>query len=273
MEASKAGMILEAIKYLSTPCRPEFRKLGYLHEIVGLQAREKRQHQRWEPHHRKCQDLIRRAVELCPYRRRVIVLGSGLLEDIPLEYLHERFNEIVLVDVIHLKEVRQRVALFPKVQLFEEDISGLALPLAAMKRKPRALPEPHAVIPELNHETDLIISANLLSQLCLVPLNYAVAKFSFSDEEYIEWCRLIIQDHVNVLLASGARVCLISDLVHVESSRQGKEIRREDMLFGISLPDAAVLWDWELAPLGEVSHSHSVSAVVSGFVNFPYPGE
>lgn len=266
-------MIIEAFKYLTTPCRPEFRKLGYLHEIVGLQAREKRQHTPWQAHHRQCQELIRRAVELCPFRRRVIVLGSGLLEDIPLDYLHQQFEEIVLVDVVHLKEVRQKMSAYPNVCLVEEDISGLALPLAGMDRKSRSLPEPISVIPELNQQTDLVVSANLLSQLCIVPLNYAVPRFRFSDAEYIEWCRQIIQSHIDSLLESGARVCLFSDLVHVEINRLGEEIRREDMLFGIALADAAWIWDWELAPLGEVSRHYRVTAVVGGFVNFPYPGE
>jgi len=266
-------MILEAIKYLTTPCRPEFRKLGYLHEIVGLQAREKRQHKLWEPHHRQCRELIRRAADLCPFRRRVIVLGSGLLEDIPLDYLHRQFEEVVLVDVIHLKEVRQQVADYPNVHLLEQDISGLALPLAGMRRGAQGLPKPEAVIPQLNEQTDLVVSANLLSQLCIAPLNYAVSRFGFSDQEYIEWCRQIIQAHLNSLLESGARVCLITDLVHVETDRRGEEIRRDDMLFGVTLPDAAWLWDWELAPLGELSRRYRVTAVVSGFVNFPYPGE
>jgi hypothetical protein len=213
------------------------------------------------------------AAQGCPFRRRVIVLGSGLLEDIPLDYLQEQFEEVFLVDVVHLREVRQQAAAYPGVRLIEQDISGLARPLLAMNRRSTELPEPRAVIPQLNAETDLVISANMLSQLCIVPLNYAVERFSFSDDAYIEWCQQIIHSHIDSLLGSGARVCLITDLVHVETDRRGREIRREDMLFGVSLPDAAWLWDWELAPLGEVSRNYGVTAVVSGFVNFPYPGE
>jgi hypothetical protein len=200
-------------------------------------------------------------------------LGSGILADIPLGYLSSHFQEVILVDAIHLKDVRRRIRDYPNIQLVEADISGLARPLAAMRRGAAALPQPRAVIPQLDQATDLVISANLLSQLCIAPLNYAVPRFAFTDAEYIEWCRLIIQEHLNVLLESGARVCLITDLVHVETDRQGVEIKREDMLFGVSLPDAAWLWEWELAPLGEVSRQYRVFAVVSGFVNFPYPGE
>lgn len=266
-------MLFEAYKYLTSECRPEFRKLGYLHEMVGLLARERRLHRLWRPHHQQCQDLIRQAAELCPFHRRVVVLGSGLLEDLPLDYLVERFEQVVLVDVIHLAEVRQRLAEYPSVQLIEEDISGLSASLLAMRRGDEVLPEPRGVIPGLSEDTDLVVSANLLSQLSLVPLNYVLDRFDFSNQECIDWCQAIIQDHLNRLMACPCRVCLITDLVHVQTNRLGEELRREDMLFGVLLPDAAWLWDWELAPFGELPGRKRVSAVVSGFVNFPYPGE
>lgn len=266
-------MILEAIEYLRTPCKPEFRKLGYLHELIALQAREKRLKQQWLPHHEQCKALIRRSALLCQRRRRVIVLGSGILADIPLDFLSGNFEDVVLVDVIHLNGVRRQVEHYANVRLVEADISGLAQPLLAMQRRADALPEPKPMIPQLDEDTDLVISANLLSQLCIAPLNYAVPRFHFSDEQYIQWSREIIQGHLDLLLACKARVCLITDLVHVETDRRGEEIKREDMLFGVTLPDAAWLWDWHMAPYGEVSRRIQVSAIVSGFINFPYPGE
>ena len=266
-------MILEAIEYLRTPCKPEFRKLGYLHELIALQAREKRLHKQWSPHHEQCRDLIRQAALMCQSHRKVIVLGSGLLADTPLGFLSAHFEDVVLVDVIHLKHVRRQARDYPNIQLVEADISGLAQPLLAMKRRVAALPESRADIPQLDENTDLVISANLLSQLCIAPLNYAVPRFGFTNEQYIEWCRGIIQAHLDALLGSGARVCLITDLVHVEIDRRGEEVKREDMLFGLTLPDAAWLWEWQLAPYGEISRKFKVSAVVSGFINFPYPGQ
>lgn len=266
-------MLSETLEYLRTPCRREFRRLGYLYEAVALQARYRRLHRLWSPHLDRCHELIRKASALCAQRRQVIVLGSGVLADVPLDYLSTHFRQVVLVDTVHLKSVRSRIDAYSNVRLIEADINGLAEKLVAMKRGSSGLPEPEAVIPGLDAQTDLIVSANLLSQLCIGPLHYAVPRFRFSDEQYIEWCRRIIDDHIGALIASGARVCLITDLVHVENDRHGREIKREDMLFGASLPDGAWIWEWKLAPIGEVSRQYSVTAVVNGFVNFPYPGE
>ncbi|MBD3671220.1 MAG: hypothetical protein HUJ29_10635 [Gammaproteobacteria bacterium] len=266
-------MILEALQYIRTPCRAEFRKLGFLHEAIALQARHKRLHSLWGPHLERCKELIRKASRLCPQHRQVIVLGSGILSEIPLDFLARQFKQVVLVDAVHLNAVHDQVAGYGNVEMIESDITGLAVQLVAMKRRDRELPTPQPSIPGLCEETDLVISANLLSQLCVGPLHYAVPRFGFSNEQYIEWCRDIIDGHIGVLFESGIRTCLITDLVHVERDREGRELKREDMLFGSALPDGAWIWEWKLAPVGEVSRRYSVTAVVNGFVNFPYPGE
>ena len=118
---------------------------------------------------------------------------------------------------------------------------------------------------------DLIVSANLLSQIYVGPLNFAVSRTRFRDKDYIDWCQMIINSHMKSLLDSECRVCLITDSMHEEINLHGEVIQREDVLFGIKLPDSAWHWDWELAPVGEISRNYSVNADVSGFINFPLP--
>ncbi len=39
-------------------------------------------------------------------KRTAVVLGSGLLRDVPIEELSENFDTVVLVDLVHLASVR-----------------------------------------------------------------------------------------------------------------------------------------------------------------------
>jgi len=264
-------MFIEAFRYLTTNCKSEFRRLGYLHESIALEARYRRLHDAWRDHAKKCQELIRLAVEQCESRRKLVVLGSGILAELPLEFLCQQFERVVLVDVVHVRSVHKQVAEFENVTLVEADISGLSAELLSLNKQSKVLPESRAFIPELDDTVDLIISANLLSQIYVGPLNFSVSRSRFSDEELIAWCQTIINAHMQSLLDSGCRVCLITDTVHEEINRNGDVLRREDVLFGVKLPDSAWHWDWQLAPLGEISPHYSVNADVSGFINFPLP--
>lgn len=264
-------MFVEAFKYLTTTCKPEFRRLGYLHESVALEARYRRLHEAWEEHVKACQHLIQLAVAQCESKRKVIVLGSGILAEVPLEFLSTQFTTVVLVDVVHVNSVRKRASVYANVELVEADISGLSSVLPSLNKRSSSLPEPEPYIPSLDDSVDLIVSANLLSQLYVGPLNYAVSKTRLADDDYIQWCQTIINAHLQSLLDSGCRICLVTDTVHEEINRNGVVIHCEDVLFGVKLPDSAWHWDWQLAPMGEISVNYSVKADVSGFINFPLP--
>jgi len=264
-------MFSEALKYITTDCKSEFRRLGYLHESIALEARHHRLHAAWDGHIQKCQSLIKLAVEKCEVRRKVVVLGSGILAEIPLVYLCSEFDSVVLVDLVHVKSVRKRVTEFSNIELVEADITGMSTALLKLNRQSESLPEPRSYIPCMDESVDLIISANLLSQIYVGPLNFAVSRTRFRDKDYIDWCQMIINSHMKSLLDSECRVCLITDSMHEEINLHGEVIQREDVLFGIKLPDSAWHWDWELAPVGEISRNYSVNADVSGFINFPLP--
>lgn len=264
-------MFVEAFKYITTDCRPEFRRLGYLHESIALESRYRRLHGAWEGHIQQCHKLIRLAVDQCKTRRKLVVLGSGLLAEIPLAYLCKKFSTVVLVDVVHMNSVRKQVAVFDNIELIEADVTGLSSALLKLNKYSESLPHPEPYIPSMDDTVDLIISANLLSQIYLGPLNFAVPRTRLSDDVFIEWCQTIINAHMQSLIDSGCRVCLITDNLHEEKNRNGETIKSEDVLFGVKLPDSAWNWDWQLAPLGEISKNYFVSADVTGYINFPLP--
>src|SRR4051794_1867981 len=109
-------MLLKLLQYAVTPCPWYVRRMGYLGELLGIKARYARCRAAWEPHLQNTRTIITRAAAKCAQRRKAVVLGSGLLLDVPLAELAGAFREVILVDVVHPLEVRWQRSRFPNVQ-------------------------------------------------------------------------------------------------------------------------------------------------------------
>ena len=264
-------MLTELLNYLQAEVRPEFRRLGYLRQAVALAARSRRQHTHWQEHQHQCKAVINCAMQQVSGRGKVVVLGCGLLDELPLENLCSEFVEVVLVDTVFLRQTRQRLQGFSNIRQVEEDITGLVLKLLQHRNDSGTLPEPHTIIPELISGADLVISANVVSQLPLIPLEYMVSHFDYDNDELVDWGEAIIRDHLQALAESKAHCVLITDTIHEQRNRKGEVLRREDVLYRVRLPDAAWQWDWSLAPMGEQSLRRETIAHMSAFAHFPYP--
>src|ERR1700722_10129196 len=94
-------MLAELIEYALTRSPPYARRMGYLYEATAIRARASRCGTAWAPHQERTRYLIHKAVARCKQRRKVVVLGSGPLLDVPLTELAATFGEVVLVDVVH----------------------------------------------------------------------------------------------------------------------------------------------------------------------------
>ncbi|HYD29414.1 MAG TPA: hypothetical protein VEB64_00940 [Azospirillaceae bacterium] len=232
-------MIREALGWLVTPCGPEARRLGYLSESLALAARRRRCRAAWQPHIDAAQGVVRDAVARCRGRGRVVVLGSGLLAEIPLEALAESFAEVMLVDMVHLPSVRRRARRLPNVRLVERDVTGTAEALAHGRR-----PEP-APPPLAEFAADLAVSANLLSQLPLLPLE------RLDGPGAAAFARALIEGHLDWLKRLAPVACLITDVERLTVDGQGVR-DRSDALFGVELPPGGREWLWTVAPRPEL---------------------
>lgn len=212
-------MIAEGLVYLrswsATP--PAFRR--HVAEAVGLWGRGQRQAAAWAPHIANTSGLIDTSIDDIQPRRKVAILGSGPLFDVPLEALARNFGEVLLIDQAHLSTIRKRVGRYPNVKLVWQDIApGLGF---------------LGDIPEL----DWVVSVNLASQL---------GRAAPEGEE-----RAAIERHLNDLSALPAASTLITDLDFRIFDESG-DLREEfDLMHGIKLPKSDLHWKWELAPLGE----------------------
>lgn len=260
-------MLKELYYYLSTPCRKPLRQLGYLSALIAIQARYQRVANAWQPHIKHCEALIREASEQCQQHRKVVILGSGLLLDIPLKYLSKHFTEVVLLDIAHLRVTVKHAACYGNVTLLEHDITGLSEALINYHPN-KPLPTPTAYLPLKAQQADLIISANLLSQLPLIPSQYLQKHFSIDDEILQAWQCTIISDHLRLLTEQTGQCCLISDTAHDYLNSEDILMEHHSMLHDLGLGQPDQQWRWPIAPLGELNSKQQLIATVQGFYNW-----
>jgi hypothetical protein len=112
-------------------------------------------------------------------------------------------------------------------------------------------------------EADLVVSANCLSQLGLIPADrLAVAKM---DDELASRCAHVAAlRHLAWLAArSGVRV-LVSDLARLDIAPDGRELANRTIFEGLELRPPDQSWRWDLAPIPEWSREwhriHEVGA-------------
>ncbi|GMR08513.1 MAG: hypothetical protein BMS9Abin26_1518 [Gammaproteobacteria bacterium] len=260
-------MLREAFQYLSTPCEPYARRLGYLGEIIGIGGRYSRHQVLWDEHLQHTRGVIRDAVSQCQRHRKAVVLGSGMLLDIPLEFLSDTFEKVVLVDVLHLRGSRRQWHHLNNLEFVCDDISGVARALHdAIPTSQEQLPIPQSCADLIDHDTDLLISANLLSQLPVVPCDYLQRHAGFDPALLHDWSQTIIHHHLELLANARCTTCLVTDIRHDYLDRAGKVLHQEDMLCGLQLPQSGHCWQWPLAPFGEQSNDYQVTATVCGLV-------
>ena len=163
-------MLAEWLTHLTTPCKEPYRKLGYLGELISIRHRHRRCKTAWQPHLDTCKKCITTAASKVPHTKKAVVLGSGLLLDIPIDYLAKRFETVVLVDICHLRETRKIAKTYPNIEFIEADVSGVVDSLLNWNPGTE-LSKPSTKSSFLDH-ADYVVSANLLAQLPLTPLAY-----------------------------------------------------------------------------------------------------
>ena len=231
-------LIRDGIEYLTTPFPRHLRDMGYVRELRQLAARGKRRFAEWRPHTERTRSLILEAAERCSLHDKALIVGSGLLFDIPIADLSRRFREVVLVDILHLWQVRRAVGAYSNVRLEQLDVTGVAEEMHTAARRRRTLAEPQCK-PKffLDDGFDLVVSANILSQLPVVPNGYASRwKYRSTPEQVRRFSRRLVIDHLDWLASFSGNVCLIADLERLYCDGD-KVVGREESLWGVDLPE------------------------------------
>ncbi|MCJ2133221.1 hypothetical protein MKK69_03925 [Methylobacterium sp. J-026] len=222
------------------PAPLRLRRLGYVRQSGLLHARSRRCRAAWTPHLEHARGVVAAAAAATPRRGLAVVIGSGLLDDVPLDRLATLFERVSLVDAVHPWPARLAVRRHAHVSLVTAEIgAGLAGDLA-----------------ECCAGADLIVSANLLSQIPIVPLDTYEARGRVAPSQL---GAQLIEAHLAALDAfarTAGRVCLITDTVQREEDRAGRITDSLDLMFEVALPQPEAAWDWEIAPYGEIGRHH-----------------
>ncbi|CCM74566.1 hypothetical protein [Rhizobium mesoamericanum] len=244
-------MIAEALLYAATVPATLKAHRPFIRYSVNLWSRAGRCRQQWADHEERSLNAVRRALAGLQQRRTAVVLGSGLLRDVPIEDLARTFDTVVLVDLVHLASTRLWLRLkgYSNIRLIERDLSGYD-ELAAGGQ-----PEPLAFLRTVPY-LDFVVSANLLSQIG------RGAKRRYEAEEKgampADTVAQLIEAHRSALEAVPCKICLVTDVSHAIIDRTGKVHEEADLLHGVSLSPVRASWTWPVAPLGEESTDYQI---------------
>jgi hypothetical protein len=256
-------MIRELFLYLTTPASKHAKKFGHLYEAIALGAREKRCKLFWKSHREDSQRLILKVVQTILQRKSLLILGSGPLHEIPIVELSKLFESITLVDIVHLKETKQKYRHLHNLSFIEHDITELEIKISEEKKVMNKVPTTF-----LNNHYDLVISANILSQLAYHLRNFLekMASPSLSSENLDQFSNQISQDHFLYLKSFGCPVLLITDIATYFKNSRNEKVDVQTPYMNLDLPTPVATWLWDVAPIPEYSPEISLQMKVAGFI-------
>ncbi|MBB5274692.1 hypothetical protein HNR26_000730 [Rhizobium rosettiformans] len=241
-------MILEALNYAASWPVTSAAHRPFIRSSVNLWARANRCRADWADHERRTMATILSAAEACRQRRTVVVLGSGLLRDVPVAELSRLFDTVVLVDLVHLASVRSwlTVKRFKNIRLIERDLSGLDALLAGEAVEPLSFLRQ---VPYL----DFVVSANLLSQ---IGVGAARKLEGHVDAEVL--VPQVIAAHLEGLAQVPAATCLVTDVGYTVIDRNNQTHETVDLMHGVDPGPVRDSWDWPVIPFGEESRDYKI---------------
>jgi len=253
-------MILEWLEALTTPCPRTWRRMGYLREAIAIRHRQRRCRDAWALHLEHSRQFVREHAADSGGGRKALLLGAGLVYDLPIDDLSRAFDQVLLVDLVHLRPARRAARRFANVQLVSRDLTEslddihAGKPIAA---SPTGFLDDPAV--------DFVVSLNLASQLLVIPLAWLERRGSVDEDVRADLGRRLIEAHLEYLGRFNCPVCLIADVERIHRNAAGTEVLRETPLHGVPLPAGGETWIWDIAPLGEIDGdteiSHRVAAI------------
>lgn len=252
-------MLAEALLFAVTRLISPRSRSSAVRDAIGLRARASRRHAAWAEHEARTRAAIDRAIDGVAVRRTAVVLGSGLLRDVPIDRLSSMFNNVVLVDIVHLPTVRLKVFLrrYPNVTFLTRDISGYdrlaeqsRIKLATGQEDLGVRLDPLGFLRKID-EVDLVISANVLSQIAVGAAARLRAKDGHARIMPDDAVAQLVAGHLDGLAQLPCKTVIVTDVAYVRRRRDGVIVETRDLLYGVTPPFPFDTWDWPVAPFGE----------------------
>ena len=256
-------MISEFFTYLLAKSTKEARSFGHLYESIALIEREKRCRAFWFNHREMSKKVITSSVEKIKKKSSVLILGSGPLHEIPIEFLSASFNRVDLVDVVHLNSTKMSLKKFKNISFIEADVTELESCILKEKKPFNKIPTQF-----IKSGYDLVISANLLSQLSYHLTHFleknATPKLSLLELEH--FANQVTLDHYLYLQSFICPVLLITDTETLLEDMDHNLIERENPYINFSFPIPIQEWWWNVAPIPEYQKDIALKMKVQAFL-------
>ena len=198
-------------------------RFGYTSGQAGIIRRMLREEGGWQSHLFNSSEYIVKRIRL-QKPKSIRILGSGWLLDVPMQYLLDNCDRIVLVDVIHPNQILNRYSQNQKVVFEKVDITGGIIDFCYQQKRKSYDHESfiqgiyNVVKPE--YPEDVVVSLNVLSQLSVFIVDYLFMQLKISDVQAMEIAEAIQQAHLEML--PKGKTILISDF---EEEYYGEEDR------------------------------------------------
>lgn len=231
--------------------------MGFIQEISGIQGRYRRVKDAWASHVDHCLQTIRQGMALTPQRRKAVILGAGLMHDVPIAELCQQFREVILVDIFHPFSSRWKTRKFANLRRVSADITNTvdqAYRVAWDHDEPLPASKPDLFLND--PELDFTASVNLLSQLPCMPMTYLQYQRVHSTEKVLDYVRNLLSTHMAYLRQLPGVVTLITDIERLKYNLMNQLVERKDLFFGIPPPTGGTEWEWRLAPCPEADERH-----------------
>jgi hypothetical protein len=250
-------MLSGILDYFSSGTPRSVKAMGYWREANGIQARYQRVKNHWAHHVERTQAVIMEGASKCERRKKAVILGGGMIHDVPFGNLCEMFEEVVLVDIVHPPASKHLTKHLKNLIRFEADITNTVervFQIADQESLPLPVARPEWFIDD--PDVDFVASVNLLSQLPCMPMTYLEDRRAHKDDVIREYARGLIQSHVDYLDRFPCQVALVTDYERIKLTTMHKIVETRDLFFGIKLPVWGNEWEWRLAPCPEADPRH-----------------
>jgi hypothetical protein len=262
-------MLLESLEFFLTPTTPLARKYGFLYSSISLKHRYERCKKVWIPHLKNCQDLFLETVQGLPQKNHVVILGSAHLHEIPMHLLMQNFKQVTLVDIVHPLRHHWLAKRNSRLKLISQDLTAALQDLEGLKdiNDLLHLTTELSKKPLFHFEADLIVSANLLSQLALLPIDAIEKKMKreLTVEEKDLICSKFARLHLDSLSQCQGKKLIYSDRKVIYKDPQGQIIYEGHYPVDFSDFKKVKTWTWTLAPLGEAAKDYSIEMDIEAY--------
>jgi hypothetical protein len=223
--------------------------MGYINDQNGIIDRYYREQGGWKPHLENTKKYILETAKE-KGNKSVAVLGSGWLLDVPVEELCKMFQKVFLYDIVHPREIKEKIKKYSNVFFVELDISG-----GAVKGAFRVIREFNKNNIKSNlsqielsgfvpvEEHDFVVSVNILNQLDILAVDYLRKYNIYDDSELNEFRKRIQASHVDSL--PKGKSCLISDVEELVYSGNQLELKKSLVYTDIPAGINNVAWTWD----------------------------